>query len=263
MKGGGAPRRGARPGSCCSTRPGRYDRQSRARPPGSVRGPGPGGVFGWPRRSTRYRPTCSPPRSSRPATTGTGFGSRGRSRGPGSGMRGPSTATVALGRRRGSPASRTPLRSREVRRRSAMEGSSCVLVAIDDRIAGAWVLDDRCGPIHLRVIRRSDRRDQAGRDGHGDHPTCRIVGIALGVRPDPVRATRPTRSTPCERRGGRRHDHGRRRVNDARRSPRPTSASRWARGARRRPRPPTWCSWSIVWTASRGDAIAGRSRATR
>lgn len=76
-----------------------------------------------------------------------------------------------------------PLRAREVRRRSAMEGSSCVLVAIDDRIAGALVLDDPVRPDTPRVI-RSLRRAGIKRVVMvtGDHPdVAESVGIALGV----------------------------------------------------------------------------------
>ena len=46
-----------------------------------------------------------------------------------------------------------PDRARDVRRRSSMEGSSCVFVAVDGAVAGALVLDDPIRPDTPRVIR--------------------------------------------------------------------------------------------------------------
>jgi heavy metal translocating P-type ATPase len=76
-----------------------------------------------------------------------------------------------------------PPRAREVRRRSMLDGSSCVFVAIDGRIAAALVIDDPTRPDAPRVI-RSLRR--AGIERvimvTGDHPdVAESVGAALGV----------------------------------------------------------------------------------
>jgi heavy metal translocating P-type ATPase len=76
-----------------------------------------------------------------------------------------------------------PERARDVRRRTAMEGSSCVFVAIDGTVAGALVLDDPIRPDTPRVIRALRR---AGIERvimvTGDHPdVAESVGIALGV----------------------------------------------------------------------------------
>jgi len=76
-----------------------------------------------------------------------------------------------------------PPRAREVRRRSMLDGSSCVFVAIDGRIAGALIIDDPIRPDAPRVI-RSLRR--AGLERvimvTGDHPdVAESVGAALGV----------------------------------------------------------------------------------
>src|SRR5207247_7256035 len=72
---------------------------------------------------------------------------------------------------------------REVRRRTAMEGTSCVFVAVDGAIAGALVIDDPIRPDTPRVI-RSLRRAGIERVVMvtGDHPdVAESVGIAIGV----------------------------------------------------------------------------------
>jgi heavy metal translocating P-type ATPase len=76
-----------------------------------------------------------------------------------------------------------PPRARDVRRRSAMEGSSCVFVAADGRVAGVLILDDPIRPDTPRVIRMLRR---AGIKRvvmvTGDHPdVAESVGIAIGV----------------------------------------------------------------------------------
>lgn len=76
-----------------------------------------------------------------------------------------------------------PSRAREVRRRSMLDGSSCVFVAIDGTVAGALIIDDPIRPDAPRVI-RSLRR--AGIERvimvTGDHPdVAESVGAALGV----------------------------------------------------------------------------------
>ncbi len=76
-----------------------------------------------------------------------------------------------------------PARAREVRRRSMLDGSSCVFVAIDGMVAGALIIDDPIRPDAPRVI-RSLRR--AGIERvimvTGDHPdVAESVGAALGV----------------------------------------------------------------------------------
>ena len=76
-----------------------------------------------------------------------------------------------------------PPRAREVRRRSSMEGSSCVFVAIDGSVAAAFLLDDPVRPDGPRVI-RSLRRAGIRRVVMvtGDHPdVAESVGISLGV----------------------------------------------------------------------------------
>jgi heavy metal translocating P-type ATPase len=76
-----------------------------------------------------------------------------------------------------------PARAREVRRRSMLDGSSCIFVAIDGRIAGALVIDDPIRPDAPRVI-RSLRRTGIERVimVTGDHPdVAESVGAALGV----------------------------------------------------------------------------------
>ena len=91
---------------------------------------------------------------------------------------------VAIGKAsyvtRGGP---MPARARDVRRRTAMEGSSCVFVAIDGDVAGAIVIDDPIRPDTPRVI-RTLRRAGIARIVMvtGDHPdVAESVGIALGV----------------------------------------------------------------------------------
>ena len=104
---------------------------------------------------------------------------------PGAGIRGSVDGrVVALGKAawvaREQP---LPARARDVRRRSAMEGSSCVIVAIDGEVAGALVLDDPVRPDAPRVI-RSLRRAGIERVVMvtGDHPdVAESVGIAIGV----------------------------------------------------------------------------------
>ncbi|HET9671569.1 MAG TPA: heavy metal translocating P-type ATPase, partial [Actinomycetota bacterium] len=76
-----------------------------------------------------------------------------------------------------------PPRAREVRRRSMLDGSSCVFVAIDGEVVGALIVDDPIRPDSPRVI-RSLRR--AGIERvimvTGDHPdVAESVGAALGV----------------------------------------------------------------------------------
>jgi heavy metal translocating P-type ATPase len=76
-----------------------------------------------------------------------------------------------------------PERARDVRRRTAMEGSSCVFVSVDGSVTGALVLDDPIRPDTPRVI-RSLRRAGIKRVVMvtGDHPdVAESVGIALGV----------------------------------------------------------------------------------
>jgi heavy metal translocating P-type ATPase len=91
---------------------------------------------------------------------------------------------VALGKTawvtRGIP---LPTRARDVRRRSAMDGSSCVFVAVDGAVAGALILDDPIRPDTPRVI-RSLRRAGVKRVVMvtGDHPdVAESVGISIGV----------------------------------------------------------------------------------
>ena len=103
----------------------------------------------------------------------------------GSGIRGRVDARdVALGKAswvtRGAP---LPPKARDVRRRSAMEGSSCVMVSVDGEIAGAVVLEDPVRPDTPRVIRTLRR---AGIERvvmvTGDHPdVAESVGISIGV----------------------------------------------------------------------------------
>jgi heavy metal translocating P-type ATPase len=104
---------------------------------------------------------------------------------PGSGIRGKvDRREVALGKAswvtRGGP---LPPKARDVRRRSAMEGSSCVMVSVDGRVAGAVVLEDPVRPDTPRVIRTLRR---AGIERvvmvTGDHPdVAESVGISIGV----------------------------------------------------------------------------------
>jgi heavy metal translocating P-type ATPase len=103
----------------------------------------------------------------------------------GSGLRGTVEGRkVALGKAawvaQGEPLSD---RARDVRRRSAMEGSSCVFVSVDGSVAGALILDDPIRPDTPRVI-RSLRRAGIKRVVMvtGDHPdVAESVGITIGV----------------------------------------------------------------------------------
>jgi heavy metal translocating P-type ATPase len=103
----------------------------------------------------------------------------------GSGIRGRVVGrTVALGKAswvsNGGP---LPQRAREVRRRTAMEGSSSVFVSIDGAVVGALVLDDPIRPDTPRVI-RTLRRAGVKRVVMvtGDHAdVAESVGIAIGV----------------------------------------------------------------------------------
>jgi len=76
-----------------------------------------------------------------------------------------------------------PPRARDVRRRSAMEGSSAVFVAVDGRVAGGLILDDPVRPDTPRVI-RTLRRAGIKRVVMvtGDHAdVAESVGISIGV----------------------------------------------------------------------------------
>jgi heavy metal translocating P-type ATPase len=76
-----------------------------------------------------------------------------------------------------------PPRARDVRRRTMLDGSSCVFVAVDGEVAGALVIDDPIRPDTPRVI-RSLRRVGIRRVVMvtGDHPdVAESVGGALGV----------------------------------------------------------------------------------
>ena len=76
-----------------------------------------------------------------------------------------------------------PQRARDLRRRSAMDGSTCVFVAVDGRVAGALLLDDPIRPDTPRVI-RTLRRAGIKRVVMvtGDHAdVAESVGIAIGV----------------------------------------------------------------------------------
>ncbi|HEY3022991.1 MAG TPA: heavy metal translocating P-type ATPase [Actinomycetota bacterium] len=76
-----------------------------------------------------------------------------------------------------------PARARDVRRRSAMEGSSAVFVAIDGEVTGGLILDDPIRPDTPRVI-RTLRRAGIKRVVMvtGDHPdVAESVGISIGV----------------------------------------------------------------------------------
>ncbi len=82
-----------------------------------------------------------------------------------------------------SPGATLSGRAREVRRRSLLEGSSCVFVSVDGTVAGALVIDDPIRPDTPRVI-RSLRRAGIARVimVTGDHPdVAESVGAALGV----------------------------------------------------------------------------------
>jgi heavy metal translocating P-type ATPase len=76
-----------------------------------------------------------------------------------------------------------PSRARDVRRRSMLDGSSCVFIGIDGAVAGALIADDPIRPDTPRVI-RSLRRSGIERVVMvtGDHPdVAESVGAALGV----------------------------------------------------------------------------------
>jgi heavy metal translocating P-type ATPase len=76
-----------------------------------------------------------------------------------------------------------PRKARDVRRRTSLDGSSCVFVAVDGSVAGALVIDDPIRPDSPRVI-RSLRRAGINRVVMvtGDHPdVAESVGAALGV----------------------------------------------------------------------------------
>jgi soluble P-type ATPase len=76
-----------------------------------------------------------------------------------------------------------PRRARDVRRRTMLDGSSCVFVGVDGIVAGAIVVDDPIRPDTPRVI-RSLRRAGIARVVMvtGDHPdVAESVGAALGV----------------------------------------------------------------------------------
>jgi heavy metal translocating P-type ATPase len=88
-----------------------------------------------------------------------------------------------------------PPHARDVRRRTMLEGSSCVFVAVDGAVAGALVIDDPIRPDTPRVI-RSLRRAGIARVVMvtGDHPdVAESVGAALGV--DRIQSER----TPAEK----------------------------------------------------------------
>jgi heavy metal translocating P-type ATPase len=73
--------------------------------------------------------------------------------------------------------------ARDVRRRTALEGTSCVFVAVGGDVVGALVIDDPIRPDTPRVVRTLRR---AGIERivmvTGDHPdVAESVGIALGV----------------------------------------------------------------------------------
>ena len=76
-----------------------------------------------------------------------------------------------------------PRRAREVRRRTMMDGSSSVFVAVDGEVAGALVIDDPIRPDTPRVIRALRRSGiQRVVMVTGDHPdVAESVGAALGV----------------------------------------------------------------------------------
>ena len=76
-----------------------------------------------------------------------------------------------------------PRRARDVRRRTSLDGSSCVFVAVDGAVSGALVIDDPVRPDSPRVI-RTLRRAGIKRVVMvtGDHPdVAESVGAALGV----------------------------------------------------------------------------------
>ena len=76
-----------------------------------------------------------------------------------------------------------PPAAREARRRSMLDGSSCVFVAVDGEIAGAIMIDDPIrpdSPRTIRALRRAGIRRVVMVTG--DHPdVAESVGAALGV----------------------------------------------------------------------------------
>ena len=76
-----------------------------------------------------------------------------------------------------------PPRARDVRRRTALEGASCIFVSVDGRVSGALILDDPIRPDTPRAI-RTLRRAGIRRIVMvtGDHPdVAESVGISIGV----------------------------------------------------------------------------------
>lgn len=76
-----------------------------------------------------------------------------------------------------------PPRARDVRRRAALEGASCVFVAVDGRVVGALILDDPIRPDSPRVI-RTLRRAGVRRVVMvtGDHPaTALAIARSVGI----------------------------------------------------------------------------------
>ena len=76
-----------------------------------------------------------------------------------------------------------PRGARDIRRRSMLDGSSCVFIAVDGEVTGALLIDDPIRPDTPRVI-RSLRRAGIRRVVMvtGDHPdVAESVGAALGV----------------------------------------------------------------------------------
>ena len=83
-----------------------------------------------------------------------------------------------------------PERARDVRRRSVLDGTSCVFVRVDDEVAGA-IVDRRPDPARhaARDPVAAAGRDRPGRDGDRRPPRRRRVGRRRARRgPDPVRA---------------------------------------------------------------------------
>ena len=98
---------------------------------------------------------------------------------------------VALGKARSSRAARRCRgRAREVRRRTMLDGSSCVFVGVDGEVAGALLIDDPIRPDTPRVIRALRRAGiHARRDGDRRPSRRRRVRRRCARRrPDPVRA---------------------------------------------------------------------------
>jgi heavy metal translocating P-type ATPase len=76
-----------------------------------------------------------------------------------------------------------PRRARDIRRRSMLDGSSCVFIGVDGHVSGALLIDDPIRPDTPRVIRML-RRVGIKRVimVTGDHPdVAESVGAALGV----------------------------------------------------------------------------------